>query len=130
MKEITKTCTIYQAFDGTEFTNFNDCNTYEQTKVKENMVNLKNFEIAFPMQDACSSCRAYKINSENEFEMFKSFIISEYCDVYDDCFFYEGNGWYVLQGYGHGSADVYKLSCVMKNWADTLNTIIENTMDF
>lgn len=130
MKEITKTCTIYQAFDGTEFINCVDCNTYEKNKVKENMVNLKNFEIHFPMQDVFSSCYVYRINSENEFEMFKSFIMDEYSDVYDDWFNYDGNGWYVLQGYEHGSADIYKLSDIMSRWSEILKIITENTMNF
>ena len=74
MKTIEKICTIYQAFDGNEFTNYEECENYEAEKAKEVRVNLRNFDIQFPMQDNFGYCRAYLVHSENEFEMLKAYI--------------------------------------------------------
>ena len=130
MKTIEKSMKIYQAFDGTEFTNYEECLNYEAEKAKEIKVNLKNFDIEFPMQDSFTSCRAYLVKSENEFEMLKAYILNEYGDTYDDYLEYNGNGWYVVQGDDSGYATLYKLSTIIEDWNNTLTRIMKQTIDF
>lgn len=129
MKRIEKTCTIYQAFDGTEFTNITDCEAYERQKAKEAKVNLRHFEIKFPLQDHFASCHAYMVNSENEFEMLKAYIMSEYDETLDDYLDYNGNGWYVVCGSESGYADLYKLSDIIRELNATLNEIASKISD-
>ena len=81
MKTIEKTCTIYQSFDGKEFMDEKKCAEYEASKVSEMKVNLRNFTIEFPMQDSFTSCRAFLVKSENEFEMFEAYIFNEYSTI-------------------------------------------------
>ena len=126
MKTIEKTCTIYQAFDGKEFTNYEECEKYEAEKAKEVRVNLRNFDIEFPMQDGFSYCRAYLVHSENEFEMLKVYILSEYSEIDDGYLEYDGNGWYVLQGEDSGYASLFKLSNIIRDWNTTLKYIFES----
>ena len=129
MKTIKKSCTVYQAFDGSEFTNRDECMDYEYEKAKAVKVNLKNFEIYFPMQDSFTNCRAYLVRSENEFNMLTVYIQNEYPDFDDGYADYEGDGWYVVQCAESGYADLYKLSTIIKDWNDTLNLIVDNTVD-
>lgn len=130
MKEIEKTCVMYQAFDGKEFTTQNECESYEESVASNIKVNLQNFDIEFPMQDTWSSCRAYKVNSENEFNMLKTYILYNYPDTEEDYLDYEGNGWYVIQSGDSSYADLYKLSDIVNGWANTLKKIAEKTIDF
>lgn len=130
MKEIEKTCVMYQAFDGREFTTQNECESYEESVSRNIRVNLQNFEIEFPMQDTWSSCRAYKVNSENEFNMLKAYIMYNYPSTEEDYLDYEGNGWYVIQSGDADYADLYKLSNIINSWANTLKRITEHTIDF
>ena len=130
MTTITKAKTVYVAFDGKEFDNVNECANYEFKKSKELVVNLRNFEIDFPLADSFSSYRAYLIHSENEFEMLKTYIISTYGEVSDGDIDYKGNGWYVLQGEDSGYATLYKLSEIIEWWGNALNKIAKLTMDF
>ena len=130
MKTIEKTHTIYQAFDGTEFPNYEECQNYEVEKSKDVRVNLRNFEIEFPMQDNFTYCRAYLLQSENEFEMLKAYLFKEGYDIDDYCSDYEGNGWYVVQGDYGGYARLFKLSDIIKDWNATLSEIVDKTMNF
>lgn len=130
MKTIEKSMKIYQAFDGTEFANHEECLSYEAEKAKEVRVNLKNFDIEFPMQDNFGYCRAYLVRSENEFEMLKAYILSEYSETDDGYLEYDGNGWYVVEGEDSGYASLFKLSNIIKAWNVTLEEIMKRTMDF
>lgn len=130
MKTIEKTCTIYQAFDGMEFTNYEECEKYEIEKAKEVKVNLRNFDIEFPMQDQFTYCHVYLVHSENEFEMLKAYILNEYSETDDGYLEYDGNGWYVVQGGDSGYADLYKLNDIVKEWNGALEVILENTSKY
>lgn len=130
MKEIEKVCVVYQAFDGKEFRTEKECEIYEREQARKNALNLKYFDIEFPMQDSYTSCRAYKINSENEFKMFQAYILDEYYEMSSEYCEYNGNGWYVVQGGDSGYADVYMLSDIIRGWNMTMGTIAKNVMDF
>lgn len=130
MKTIEKTCTIYQAFDGIEFTNYEECKKYEIEKAKEVRVNLRNFDIEFPLQDHLTYHRVYLVHSENEFEMLKAYILNEYNETYDGYLEYNGNGWYIVGGNDAGYADLYKLNDIVKEWNRTLEVILENTSKY
>lgn len=130
MKTIEKTCTIYQAFDGKEFTNYEECEKYEAEKAKEVRVNLRNFDIEFPLQDHFTYYRVYLVHSENEFEMLKAYILNEYNETYNEDLEYDGNGWYVVGGNNAGYADLYKLSDIIKDWNTTLEGIMRHTIEF
>ena len=126
MKTIEKTCTIYQSFDGKEFMDEKKCAEYEASKVSEIKVNLRNFTIEFPMQDSFTSCRAFLVKSENEFEMLEAYIFNEYYNTYSDYIEFQGCGWYVVQGDDGGSANLYKLSDIIKDWSNILQYIFDN----
>lgn len=130
MKTIEKTKTIYVAFDGTEFDNQIECANYESKKSQETVVNLRNFEIDFPLADSSSSYCAYLVHSENEYEMLKTYVANDYCEAYANECEYKGNGWYVLQGNDSGFATLYKLSEIIEWWGNTLNKIVKFTIDF
>ena len=130
MKTIEKSMKIYQAFDGTEFTNYEECLNYEAEKAKEIKVNLKNFDIEFPMQDSFTSCRAYLVKSENEFDMLKAYLFHWYGETEEEYFDYYGNGWYVVEGDDAGHAMLYKLSTIIEDWNNTLTRIMKQTIDF
>ena len=130
MKTIEKSMKIYQAFDGTEFANSEECINYETEKEKEIKVNLKNFEIEFPMQNSFTYCRAYLVKSENEFQMLKAYVLNEYGETYGDYIEYNGNGWYVVEGDDAGHSMLYKLSSVIEDWNNTLTRIMKQTIDF
>ena len=130
MKTIIKTCEAYQAFDGKEFATQNECENYEESVAKNVKVNLQNFEIEFPMQDIWTTCRAYKVNSENEFNMLKAYILYTYMDTEEDYLNYDGNGWYVIQSGDGSRADLYKLSDIVNGWSNTLKKIAEKVIDF
>lgn len=130
MKAIEKTQKIYVAFDGKEFDNETECANYEFEKSKESVINLRNFAVDFPLADPVSSYHAYLVRSENEFQMLKTYVLSEYAEAYDEDIDYKGNGWYVLQGDGAVYATLYKLSEVIEWWGNALNKITKLTMDF
>lgn len=130
MIEIEKTCTVYQAFDGKEFNTEGECENYERELALKNVLNLKHFDIHFPMQDDYASCVAYRINSANEFKMFQTYVLDMYYEMDPDYCVYEGNGWYVLQGGDNAWANVEKLSNLMCSWNRTMETIAKNVIDF
>ena len=130
MNKIEKTCVVYQAFDGKEFTTKSDCEEYEKKSASEAALNLKHFDIEFPMQSSFISCTAYKINSENEFEMLKAYVLDEYYEMIPNDVIYDGNGWYVLEGEESGYGEVYKLSGIIQAWNKTMEIIAKNVMDF
>lgn len=130
MTTIERTTNVYVAFDGKGFFDEDECAEYESILAKTRAVNLRQFNIDFPMQDPITSCRAYKINSENEFEMFKTYLLNEYYELDPDYVEYDGNGWYLVQGGDCGYADVYKLSNIIKEWNNVMNTIASKVVDF
>lgn len=128
MERIEKTSTIYRAFDGTDFLEYEECLNYEVEKSKDVKVNLRNFEIEFPMQDSFTYCRAYLVHSENEFGMLKAYLLNEYENTEEYYLEYNGNGWYVAQGEEAGYVNLFKLSDIIKDWNATLEGIIDKTM--
>lgn len=91
MKEITST--VYKAFDGKEFVSRSDCVEYEANAFKD--VNLQKFDVQIPYgDDGLYTHVAYKITSENEFNMFMTYLKYNYSDIYG-IEEYSGNGWYM-----------------------------------
>lgn len=128
MKEITSY--RYQAFDGTIFENRFDCVNYEINLANNAVGHLRKFDIHFPMQQAHVNHRAYLILSENEFAMFKQCVLNDHIEADEEYIEYEGNGWYVVQNEDDtGWARVVKLSKVIDELNDTLNTISKNIFD-
>lgn len=128
MREVN--ITKYEAYDGTIFEHDIDCKLYEKTLRGNHCVNLRNFEITFPMQDQITNCRAYLIHSENEFKMLSDYIYDEFSEPSDCCNDYDGNGWYVLQYDDCGYAWITKLSNIVHDWSLVLDKIATYTMDF
>lgn len=127
MKEITST--VYKAFDGKEFVNKIDCVNYEAEKWKD--INLWNFDFAVPHGDDGLYCwTAYKVNSENEFNMLMAYLKYNNDDLYG-IEKYAGAGWYAVQFHVDSMwADVKMLSQVVKDFTNMLANIAEKTMDF
>lgn len=130
MTTIERTTNVYVAFDGKEFFNKDKCAEYESTMAKTRTVNLRQFNIEFPMPNNFYSYRAYRINSENEFEMLKVYLLDQYWDLEDYDIEYDGNGWYLVQGSDYGFANIYKLSDVIKDWNRVMDTIASKMVDF
>ena len=122
--------TRYKAFDGTLFNSPVECEVYEHKQSKAHMINLRNFEIVFPMQDQVTTCRAYFVPCPNAFEMFKTFVTGEYSEFDPTYLEYNGDGWYVLQSDDCGWAQVTKLSEIIHDWGIVLDKIAQKTMDF
>lgn len=129
MKTIEKTTIIYQALDGKEFVNKIDCANYEAEKYK--YINLWHFDFAVPHgDDGLFSWTAYKVNSENEFNMLMTYLSYNYDDLYgiDK---YAGAGWYAVQFHIDSAwADIKILSQVVKDFTNMLANLAEKTMDF
>lgn len=129
MKTIEKTTTIYQAFDGKEFVDKIDCVNYEAEKYKD--INLWHFDFAVPyVDDGLYYWTAYKVNSENEFDMLMAYLKYDNDDLYG-IEKYAGAGWYAVQFHVDSIwADVKILSQVVKDFTNMLANIAEKTMDF
>lgn len=129
MKTIEKTTTIYQAFDGKEFVDKIDCVNYEAEKYKD--INLWHFDFAVPYGDDGLYCwTAYKVNSENEFNMLMAYLKYNNDDLYG-IEKYAGAGWYAVQFHVDSTwADVKILSQVVKDFTNMLANLAEKTMDF
>lgn len=129
MKKIEKTTTIYQALDGKEFVSKSDCENYEAEKYKD--INLWHFKVDVPYgDDGFYYWTAYKVNSENEFEMLITYLKYNNDDLYgiDK---YAGAGWYAVQNQEDGVwADVKILSQVVKDFTNMIAELAEKTMDF
>ena len=130
MKTIEKTTTIYQALDGKEFVSKSDCENYEEEKYKD--INLWHFDFDVPYgDDGLFFWTAYKVNSENEFNMLMTYLTYKYDDLYGIIDKYAGAGWYAVQFQDGGAwADVKILSQVVKAFANMLAELVEKTMDF
>lgn len=129
MKTIEKTTTIYQALDGKEFVNKIDCANYEAEKYKD--INLLHFNFNVPYgDDGLFFWTAYKVNSENEFNMLMTYLSYHYDDLYG-IERYAGACWYAIQFQDGGAwADVKILSQVVKDFTNMLAELAEKTMDF
>lgn len=129
MKTIEKTTTIYQAFDGKEFVSKSDCENYEAAKYRD--INLWHFDFAVPYgDDDFYYWTAYKVNSENEFDMLMAYLKYNNDDLYG-IEKYAGAGWYAVQFHVDSIwADVKILSQVVKDFTNMLANIAEKTMDF
>ena len=129
MKKIEKTTTIYQALDGKEFVSKSDCENYEAEKYKD--INLWHFDFAVPYgDDGLYYWTAYKVNSENEFDMLMAYLKYNNDDLYG-IEKYAGAGWYAVQFHVDSVwADVKLLSQVVKDFTNMLANIAEKTMDF
>lgn len=126
MKEITST--VYKAFDGKEFVSRSDCVEYEANAFKD--VNLQKFDVQIPYgDDGLYTHVAYKITSENEFNMFMTYLKYNYGDIYG-IEEYSGNGWYMTTTSDGDWADVYLLSKVIEDFTHTLSEIAKNTLNF
>ena len=120
----------YKAFDGKIFENDKACMAYEVLKKANEKVNLRSFEIVFPMQDQVTTCRAYFIPSPNAFDIFKAFVLNEYSEFDPTYLEYDGDGWYVVQSDDYGWARVEKLSAIIHDWCLVMDKIAQKTMDF
>lgn len=128
MKEIKKETIVYQALDGKEFTNYSDCVKYEENAFKN--INLKHFIVPIPYgDDGLYTHTAYKVNSENEFNMLMAYLSYNYCDIYG-IEEYSGNGWYMVTTSEGDWVDVYLLSKVVEDFTHMLSEIAENTLKF
>jgi hypothetical protein len=128
MKKIEKTTTIYQALDGKEFTNYSDCMVYEENTFKR--INLKHFIVPIPYGDGGLYTHiAYKVNSENEFNMLMAYLRYNYGDIYG-IEEYSGDGWYMATTSDGDWVDVYLLSQVVEDFTHMLSEIAENTLKF
>ena len=126
MKEITST--VYKAFDGKEFVSRNDCVEYEANAFKD--VNLQKFDVHIPYgDDGFYTHVAYKITSENEFNMFMTYLKYNYSDIYG-IEEYSGNGWYMTTTSESDWVDVHLLSNVVEDFTHMLSEIAENTLKF
>lgn len=129
MKTIEKTTTIYQALDGKEFASKIDCANYEAEKYKD--INLRHFDFDIPYgEDGPYFWTAYKVNSENEFNMLMTYLGYHYDDLYE-IDKYAGAGWYAVQFQDDRTwAEVKILSQVVKAFTNMLAVLAEKTMDF
>lgn len=128
MKKIEKTTTIYQALDGKEFVSKSDCENYEAVKYRD--INLWHFNFAVPYGDDGLYCwTAYKVNSENEFNMLMTYLRYNYGDIYG-IEEYSGDGWYMATTSDGDWVDVYLLSKVVEDFTHMLSEIAENTLKF
>ena len=128
MKEIKKETIIYQALDGKEFIDKNECKKYEAEIFQD--INLKYFDIDIPYCDeGIYSFTAYKVNSENEFNMFMSYLKYNYGDI---CGIeeYAGNGWYLTEKSENDWVEVFLLSKVIKDFTEMLGKIAELALKF
>lgn len=126
MKEITST--VYKAFDGKEFVSRSDCMKYEANAFKD--VNLQRFDLQIPYRDDDLYTHvAYKITSENEFNMFMTYLKYNYSNIYG-IEEYLGNGWYMTTTSDGDWADVYLLSKVVEDFTHMLSEIAKNTLKF
>lgn len=128
MKEIKKETIVYQALDGKEFIDKNECKKYEAEIFQD--INLKYFDIDIPYCDeGIYSFTAYKVNSENEFNMFMSYLKYNYGDIYG-IEEYAGNGWYLTEKSENNWVEVFLLSKVVKDFTEMLGKIAELTLKF
>ena len=128
MKEIKKETIVYQALDGKEFTSYSDCMIYEANAFKD--VNLQKFDVHIPYgDDGLYTYVAYKINSENEFNMLMAYLTYNYGDIYG-IEEYSGNGWYMVTKSESDWVEVYLLNDVVKDFTKMLAEIAENTLKF
>lgn len=129
MKEIKKETIIYQALDGKEFINKVDCANYEAEKYKD--INIQHFDFNVPYgDDGLFFWTAYKVSSENEFDMLMTYLAYHYEDLYG-IERYEGACWYAVQFQDGGAwTDVKILSQVVKDFTNMLAELAEKTMDF
>ena len=72
---------------------------------------------------------AYKINSENEFNMLMAYLTYNYGDIYG-IEEYSGNGWYMVTKSENDWVEVYLLNDVVKDFTKMLAEIAENTLKF
>ena len=124
------TYTQYKSFDGKLFNTREGCEEYERRACAKKIGDLKQFYIAFPMQDQVTDCTAYLITSEDDFNAFKKYIDDDFTEVFAEDIPYDGNGWYVLQDDHCGYAHVEKLSAIIHDWNKTMERITQYTMDF
>ena len=122
--------TQYKAFDGKIFNTLEACEMYELQLAKKEVYNLKAFPIVFPMQDQVTDCTAYLIHSEDEFNMLKRWMDSNFSEVWVDDIDYKGHGWYVLQDDHCGWARVEKLTDIVMDWAKTMERISKHIDSF
>lgn len=126
MKEITST--VYKALDGKEFVSRSDCVEYEANAFKD--VNLQKFDVHIPYgDDGLHAYVAYKINSENEFNMLMAYLTYNYGNIYG-IKKYLGNGWYMVTKPESDWVEVYLLNDVVKDFTKMLAEIAENTLKF
>ena len=128
MEKIKKETIVYQALDGKEFTNYSDCMVYEANTFKS--INLKHFVVPIPYgDDGLYTHIAYRVNSENEFNMLMTYLRYNYGDIYG-IEEYSGDGWYMVTTSDGDWVDVYLLSKVVEDFTHMLAEIAENTLKF
>lgn len=126
MKEIKKETIIYQALDGKEFVDKNECAKYEADIYAD--INLKYFDLNIPYCDeGIYNFTAYKVNSENEFNMLMEFLKYHHTDIYG-IEEYSGDGWYLAEKSENDWAELFLLSNVVKDFTDMLGRIAELTL--
>lgn len=94
-------------------------------------LNLQHFEFSIPYaDDGLNHWEAYKVNSENEFNMLMQYIPYFYGDV-RGAQKYMGAGWYMVQTHmDRYWAAVIPLSAVIRKFTDMIADISDQTMDF
>ena len=113
----------YKAFDSKVFNTMWECEAHERDASEKAVTAFSKFDISFPMQDQVTDCTAYLIHSEDEFDVLKRYIDSNFSEVWVDDIDYKGKGWYVLQDDHCGWARVEKLIAIIEDWAHTMQKI-------
>lgn len=91
---------------------------------------MQKFDVQIPYgDDGLYTHVAYKITSENEFNMFMTYLKYNYSDIYG-IEEYSGNGWYMTTTSDGDWADVYLLSKVVEDFTHMLSEIAKNTLKF
>lgn len=128
MKTLIKETVIYQALDGKEFVDKNECAKHEADIYAD--INLIYFDLDIPYCDeGIYSFTAYKVNSENEFNMLMEFLKYHHTDIYG-IEEYAGDGWYLVEKSENDWAELFLLSNVVKDFTEMLGRIAELTLKF
>lgn len=123
MKKITKTLTMYVAFDGKEFMTEAECSAYENRSINA----IPMFDVDIPFMSDDDTFIAFYIDSQESFNAIVAYCERE-CDnvYYAD---YNSPKWFFVRFHSEIWAEIHTLNSITQQLADALDAINNNVID-
>lgn len=123
MKKITKTLTMYVAFDGKEFITEAECTAYENRSINS----IPMFDVDIPFMSDDDTFIAFYIDSQESFNALVAYCERECDNVYHAD--YENPKWFFVRFHSEIWAEIHTLNSIMQQLDDALDTINNNVID-